>query len=307
MFELDELHAALWDSTRTFVHKELAPHALEFEDAGAISADALKRFGMLELWGLTLPESAGGAEFGRLAYALVVEALASGSPSLAHRFALHAGPASAALQAAGVPLQEVAAGALATYADGGTRAPRPESYLVVSVGTKCVVHRSWSAEPVATMGLRAAGLATIKATDEGVPCECDAQAWADLGVAAACVGVMEGALAAAVEYAKERQQFGRPLARFQAIQWKLADGATALDAARLMVRKAALSQRAEDAAAARVLAGRSAVSVCSEALQVHGGYGYTREYPVERFFRAARQWSAAPDRARELIARSALA
>lgn len=115
-------------------------------------------------------------------------------------------------------------------------------------------------------------------------------------LAAIACGVARSAIAVAATYAVEREQFGKPIAQFQAIQWKLADAATNLDAASLTTRRAAWcidAGRPDAAAAARghVAAMQAAQTVCSDALQIHGGYGYTQEYPVERALRAVKTLS----------------
>jgi len=107
------------------------------------------------------------------------------------------------------------------------------------------------------------------------------------------LGLGEAALTAARTYALERRQFGRPLADFQATQWKLADMSTELMAARLMVyRSAWLCDRGKpfstEAAMGKLLASEVAMRATEEAVQIHGGYGYTGEFPVERYFRDAK-------------------
>lgn len=114
-----------------------------------------------------------------------------------------------------------------------------------------------------------------------------------ISIAAMAVGLARGGLEEGIRYAKERQQFGRPLAEFQAIQWKLADMATEVDAARLLTLKAAsLKDRGEPvklaAAMAKVFASEVAMRVTNQAIQIHGGYGYLRDFPVERYFRDAK-------------------
>ncbi len=115
-----------------------------------------------------------------------------------------------------------------------------------------------------------------------------------INIATCSVGAAQGALTAAQRYMHERRQFGRPLADFQALQFKLADMATELVAARQMVRLAASRLDAGDAdasvycAMAKRLATDTGFEVCNQALQIHGGYGYTREYPLERLLRDAR-------------------
>lgn len=115
-----------------------------------------------------------------------------------------------------------------------------------------------------------------------------------INIATCSVGAAQGALAQAQRYMQERQQFGKPIASFQALQFKLADMATELVAARQMVRLAAfkLDTGAPDATTYCAMAKRFATdagfTVCNEALQLHGGYGYIREYPLERLLRDAR-------------------
>jgi alkylation response protein AidB-like acyl-CoA dehydrogenase len=114
-----------------------------------------------------------------------------------------------------------------------------------------------------------------------------------IGIAAQAVGIARGALEQALTYAQEREQFGGPLAKLQAIQFYLADMATELDAARLLTWKAAWAKMHQkrytlEAAQAKLFAAEMARKVTDRALQIHGGYGYTREYDVERFFRDAR-------------------
>jgi short-chain 2-methylacyl-CoA dehydrogenase len=114
-----------------------------------------------------------------------------------------------------------------------------------------------------------------------------------IGVAAMGVGLAQGALDEALAYAKQRVAFGQPISKFQAIQAKLADMATEIEAARLLTYKAALLKDAGQnftltAAQAKLKTGRLAVRASEEAVQIHGGYGYIEEYPVCRFYRDAK-------------------
>jgi short-chain 2-methylacyl-CoA dehydrogenase len=114
-----------------------------------------------------------------------------------------------------------------------------------------------------------------------------------IGVAAMGVGLAQGALDEALKYAKERRAFGRPISKYQAIQGKLADLATEIEAARLLTYKAAvLKDQGRNftltAAQAKLKTGRLAVRATEEAVQIHGGYGYIEEYPVCRFYRDAK-------------------
>jgi short-chain 2-methylacyl-CoA dehydrogenase len=114
-----------------------------------------------------------------------------------------------------------------------------------------------------------------------------------IGVAAMGLGLAQGALDEALSYAKERIAFGQPISKYQAIQAKLADMSTEVEAARLLTYKAALEKDAGQpfgltAAQAKLKTGRLAVRVAEEAVQIHGGYGYIEEYPVCRFYRDAK-------------------
>jgi len=109
-------------------------------------------------------------------------------------------------------------------------------------------------------------------------------------VGAMSVGIARGALEDSVEYAKQREQFGRPIGKFQAIQWMIADMATEIDAARLLVHRAAFLEDqglpfSKEASMAKLFASEMAMRATRNAIQVFGGYGYIREYPVERYFR----------------------
>jgi butyryl-CoA dehydrogenase len=114
-----------------------------------------------------------------------------------------------------------------------------------------------------------------------------------IGIAAQATGIAQGAFEQALAYAQQRQAFGHPIADFQAIQFMLADMATEIDAARLLVRKAAWKQDAGsrftmEASIAKLFASEMATRVTHKAMQIHGGNGYSREYPVERMYRDAR-------------------
>lgn len=123
-----------------------------------------------------------------------------------------------------------------------------------------------------------------------------------IAIAAMAVGLAQGAFEKAVAYAKERVQFGQPIAKFQAIQWMIADMATEIEAARLLVYRAAWLARAcrsgageeqgasftKEASMAKLFASETSERVCRNAIQIHGGYGYVREYAVERMYRDQR-------------------
>ena len=160
------------------------------------------------------------------------------------------------------------------------------------------------------LGVNASGTVEIFLTDVRVPAENllgkegdgfkIAMATLDggrIGIAAQAIGIAQEAYEAAVRYAKQRRAFGKPISDFQAIRFYLADMATEIEAARLLTRKAAAAKDSAEkgsgrygleAAIAKLYAAEMAQRVTTKALQIHGGYGYTKEYPVERNFRDAR-------------------
>jgi hypothetical protein len=111
-----------------------------------------------------------------------------------------------------------------------------------------------------------------------------------ISIAALAVGIAQGAYESALRYSKERQQFGKPISEFQAIQFKLADMATQIDAARLLMYRAAWLKDqnktvTRESSMAKLFASEVSVAVCEEAIQIHGGYGYTKDYPPEKYWR----------------------
>ena len=111
-----------------------------------------------------------------------------------------------------------------------------------------------------------------------------------ISIAALSVGCAQGAYEAAIRYSKEREQFGKPISSFQGIQFKLADMATEIEAARLLTYQAAAMKDAgknvtKQSAMAKLYASEVSVRVSEEAIQIHGGYGYIKDYPVEKFWR----------------------
>jgi alkylation response protein AidB-like acyl-CoA dehydrogenase len=111
-----------------------------------------------------------------------------------------------------------------------------------------------------------------------------------ISIAALALGIGRGALDAALKYVKERRQFGKAIAEFQGIQWKLADMATELDAARLLTQRAAVLKDGgrtvtRESSMAKLFASEVAVRICNETVQLFGGYGFIKDYPAEKFYR----------------------
>jgi alkylation response protein AidB-like acyl-CoA dehydrogenase len=305
-FELDEDTILLRDSVRE-LGKQKADDVAGWESARALPDAWLSELGEMGLLAMRVPEDDGGAGLSTLASLAVIEELGAFSASTAFTVAVHnllglglgaTAPDSGVLGFArgfaatpsgdGVSLSGTdtaafgsSAGAVVALATlEGARVPT----LVTAEGSRS-----------RTLGLRAADIGAL--TLEGAAAttlggDVD-QALTDFRLALGFIaaGVARAALRVGTEYALERQQFGKPLAKFQAIQWKLADLATGLDSAELMLGVAAgRSDDGRDAAAARatLAAVQAATTGCSDMLQVHGGYGYTEEYAIERLYRDAK-------------------
>ena len=156
------------------------------------------------------------------------------------------------------------------------------------------------------MGCRASDTAELVMEDCRVPdthrLGCEGDGFIDalrvldggrIGIAALGVGIARGALDLALSYARGRQQFGQAIAEFQAVQWMLADSAVEIDAARLLVQRAAFLKDTRQevtmaSSMAKLYASETAVRVANRAVQIHGGYGYIKDFPVERFYRDAK-------------------
>ncbi len=278
MFSLPDDHTMLQRTVRDWVRAEVAPHAAGWEETGVPDA-VMEQVAELGLLGILAPERLGGAEMDALAYAVAVEELAVGDGGLALRVALHAGPCVRQLLDAGHDAQvEQLVGGEVHGAWGDGLVPSAASLVGgETLGQGGPAQRTYGMRS-ARLGRKVPGVSVLHSDG--------ASRLADLGLAAVAVGLGRAGLEAGGRYALERKQFGRPIAHFQESQWKVANGATGLDAARLLTWRAAADPRT--AAMARTWATRAAERATDDALQLHGGYGYTAEYLVERYWRDAR-------------------
>jgi butyryl-CoA dehydrogenase len=163
---------------------------------------------------------------------------------------------------------------------------------VVRVEEKMGIHGALSAQ-LAFTDLRVPRENLLGAESEGFKAAMKTLDGGRIGIAAQAVGIARAALEASLTYARERRAFGKALADFQGTQWRLADMATAVEAARLLTLRAAfLKDRGlpytKEAAMAKLFAAETAMTIATQAVQLHGGYGYTREFAVERYFRDAK-------------------
>ena len=165
-------------------------------------------------------------------------------------------------------------------------------YEVVRVEEKMGIRGSHSAQ-LAFSELRVPAANLIGKEGDGFRVAMKTLDGGRIGIASQAIGIARASLEASLRYAQERKSFGRPIAEYQAVQWKLADMALEIDAARLLTHRAASvkdSGRActTESAMAKLFASETAMKAATEAIQIHGGYGYTREFNVERYFRDAK-------------------
>jgi butyryl-CoA dehydrogenase len=165
-------------------------------------------------------------------------------------------------------------------------------YIVARIEDKLGQHASDTAQ-IIFENCRVPASAMMGAEGEGYKIALSNLEAGRIGIAAQAVGMARAALQAAVKYAKERETFGKPIIEHQAVSFRLADMATVLDAARLMVWRAATLKDAgkpclKEASMAKMFASEMAEKVCSDAIQIHGGYGYLSDFPVERIYRDVR-------------------
>lgn len=166
----------------------------------------------------------------------------------------------------------------------GLRVGRPEDKMGL---------RGSSTVPLELQGCRVRGAALLGAENEGFKIAMTALDGGRIGISAQSVGIARAALEESVRYAKDRRTFGAPIGQHQAIKFKLADMQTEVDAAHLLCMRAAWLKETRkpftrEASMAKVVASETAVRVCNEAVQIHGGYGYVRDFAAERHLRDAR-------------------
>jgi len=340
-------------AVREFAEAEILPYVRAWDEKSEFPAAVIKKCGELGLMGSIFPEEYGGAGYGYVEYALVIEELARVDPSVALIVAAHTSLCSNHLYLAGTEEQKrkylprLASGEwLGSWSltepeagsdAGGTRTAavlEGDSWVINGAKTfttnahyaqVCVAmaatDRSKSQHGISAflveegtagfragkkedkLGMRASDTGEVIFTDCRVPGSAllglagegfiDALRVLDGGrisIAALSVGIAQGAFDAALKYAKQRKQFGRFISEFQAIQFKLADMATDIEAARLLVNRACwLKDQGKsvnrESAMAKLFASEIAVRACNEAVQIHGGYGFTKDYPVEKFYR----------------------
>ena len=355
-FDLSPEQEMVRDSVRAFARDVLRPRAAEFDRTREFPRDNYRRAAELNLTGMMIPETYGGAGFDAISYVIAIEevsrACASTGVILSVNNSLFCGPllrfgSETQRQAYLVPhargerigaycLTEAGSGsdsaALRTTArrDGDhyvlngakvfvTNGVAADTFIVYATIDAKLKHRGICAFIVERgfkgvrrgkeehkMGITCSGSVEIVFEDVRVPAANLLGAENEgfgiamhtldggrIGIAAQALGIGQAALDEALSYSASREAFGGPIANLQAIQWKLADMATELEAARLLTYRAAwardhLERHSRQASMAKLFASEACMRAASEAVQIHGGYGYISEYTVERLFRDAK-------------------
>lgn len=353
-FEFTEEQKMIRQTVREFAEAEIAPGAAIRDETSVFPHELIPRLASLNLMGIMIPESLGGAGLDLLTAAVIIEEVARVDAAIALTLAAHNMLCTSHIYRFGneeqrlryVPrlargeilgawaLTEPQAGsdigAVQTTAKtdgagwilngskvftthgslaglyvvmGSTgRGTKGLSAFVVERGTRGLV----SGQPEKKFGVRASDTASLYLQDVWVPKEnligelnagyfqvMEILKAGRIGIGAMAVGIAQAAFEAAVRYARERVQFGRPIACHGAIQSMIADMSSEIEAARLLVfRAACLHDKAQpygvEASVAKLYASEVAMRATNKSLQIHGGYGYLRDYPVERYLRDAK-------------------
>jgi alkylation response protein AidB-like acyl-CoA dehydrogenase len=355
-FELSPEHVALRNTVRSFVDKEVRPHARNWDEESAFPAETVAKLGKLGLMGVMVPEEYGGSGMDTISYSIAVEEIGKGDGSLGLTVASHNSLCTAHILAFGSEairrkyLPELASGrklgawALTESGSGSdslnmktraewkgdrwvingnkmfiTQGSVAGVYVILAVtdkkkgrdGVTAFLVESGTSGLSAGKNLHKLGMCSsdtaelvfedlevrpgnvIGEVNSGFRDTMRNLAGGRISIAALAIGIGRGALEEAIAYSKERRQFGQPISSFQAIQWMIADAGTELDAASLLTFRASYRKDAgkpyvQEAAMAKLFASEAAMRSTIKAVQIFGGYGYTRDYPVERFMRDAK-------------------
>jgi alkylation response protein AidB-like acyl-CoA dehydrogenase len=352
-FQLNDEQLQLKKSVREFAEREIAPHVMQWDEAGEFPLATIKELGKLGLMGTIFPPEYGGAGMGYVEYVTAIDELSRVDGSVGIIVAAHTSLCSNHIYLAGneaqkkkyVPklasgefigawgLTEPSSGSdagsarmTASKARGGwvlngsktfiTNGHYADALVVIAVTDRAAHTHGLSAFVVEKdtrgfrpgkkenkLGLRASDTSELIFEDCFIPAEnllgkegdgfVDAMRVLDGGrisIAALSLGMAQGAYESALRYSKQRKQFGKAISEFQAIQWKLADMATEIEAARLLTMRAASMKDAGmkttlESSMAKLYASEVAVRCANEGVQIHGGYGFIKDYPAEKFYR----------------------
>src|SRR6266446_5557337 len=329
-FELTEEQLQMKMSVREFAEGEIAPHVMEWDEAQHFPIELQPKLAELGLLGILFPEEYGGAGLGYVEYATAIEELSRVDGSVGISVAAHNSLCSNHVYQfgteAGAGSDASGTRTSAVQTNGGWVINGSKNFITHAIhADTCVAFassdRSQRSKGITAfifekgmkgfspskkenkLGLRASETASVVFEDCFVPEEnrlgdegngfINAMEILDGGrisIAALAVGIAQGAFESSVRYSGDRQQFGKPIREFQAIQFKLADMATQIEAARLLMYRAAAmkdngKKTTRESSMAKLFASEMSVRVCEEAIQIHGGYGYTKDYPAEKYWR----------------------
>jgi len=352
-FDFTEEQLEIKRLAREFAESEIAPHAMEWDEAQRFPVDLMKKLARLGFLGILFPQEYEGAGLGYIEYVSVIEEISKVDGAIGLSVAAHNSLCSNHIFTFGsdaqkrrylVPLasgEKLGAWGL-TEPEAGSDASGTQTTAIKEIdsfvlnGSKtftthgtygdifvlmAVTDRSKGNKGISAfilekgmpglragkkenkLGCRASDTSEVILENCRIPAENllgeEGQGFINcleildggrISIAALAVGMAQGAFEASLNYSRQRKQFGRPIAEFQAIQWKLADMATEIEAARLLTYRAAFlrdqKRRAtKEASMAKLYASEVGVRVATEAIQIHGGYGYIKDYPVEKFYR----------------------
>lgn len=314
-FELSEEQELIRRTAREFADQVVQPAAEGIDRQARFPAEVRQGLADLGFWGLAVPAEQGGAGLDLTAFAVALEELARRSASvatvlLAHNLAARAAPSWAARLASGEHLGSIvlAEGPLAARLQGGEAlagSARPVPLAgVASVALLPHPQGGWAVVPKdapgaawvpeATMGLRGAqlGMAVLRGT-KAERAQADLAVPRSLGLAAIAVGLGQSAVEESIKFAKDRVQFGKPIASFEGIRARIADMSSTIGAARaLTLQAAAAADKGEPAARlaaeAKLLATEAASVGTRSAIRLHGGSGFLKDFAAERLNRDAR-------------------
>ncbi len=304
-FQLDDEQQQLKKSVREFAEREIRPNVMKWDEACEFPLATVKELGKLGLLGTVFPADYAGAGMGYVEYVIAIEELARVDGSVGIIVAAHTSLCSNHIFLAGNEAQKkkyVSKLATGEFI-GAWGLTEPSSGSDAGSARMTAKRRGNSCKKENKLGLRASDTAELIFEDCVIPAEnllgkegdgfIDAMRVLDGGrisIAALSLGMAQGAYEAALNYSKERRQFGKAIGEFQAIQWKLADMATEIDAARLLTMRAASMKDAGmkttlESSMAKLYASEVAVKCANEGVQIHGGYGFIKDYPAEKFYR----------------------
>ncbi len=312
-FQLNDEQLQLRKSIREFAEREIAPHVMKWDEASEFPLEVVKELGKMGVLGMIFPVEYGGAGLGYIEYVIAIEELSRVDGSVGIIVAAHNSLCSNHIF-------------LAVRKNGGwvlngnktfiTNGHYADVIVAIAVTDKTAHTHGLSAfvlekntkgfrpgKKENKLGLRASDTSELIFEDCWLPDDAllgkegggfiDSMRVLDGGrisIAALGLGMAQGAYETALKYSKQREQFGQAISEFQAIQWKLADMATEIDAARLLTMRAACMKDAGmkttlESSMAKLYTSEVAVKCANECVQIHGGYGFIKDYPAEKFYR----------------------